>query len=140
VGQFGGAGFDDYFALGKVVLLEFELRGASLKLGLAFFEPVLSVFEFGIEVGFLRSDLDGAAIETVAILLEAIGEFGGMLAQLIDRVLDEIGATGGGRELSGAGELQRGPLADHMGLTAMDRVRGIEADAIGRSLFGSCAI
>ena len=32
VGQFGGAGVDDDFALGEVVLLEFEFRSASFKL------------------------------------------------------------------------------------------------------------
>ena len=78
--------------------MRIEQIGAGFELLLALFEPLLGVAELGFEVGFLRGDLGGAAIEVVALLLQAVGELGGVLAELVDRVLDEAGAAGEGAE------------------------------------------
>ena len=82
--QLGRAGFDDFFALGEVDLLRFEVFRPAFKFGLAFLEPSLGVAEFGVEVGFLCGKLGGAAIEGIALLLQAIGEFGRVFAELVD--------------------------------------------------------
>jgi len=103
VRQFGGAGFDDLFSFGEVGLLRFEVTGATFELLLAFFEPLLRIAKLGVEIGFLRSKLGCAAIEGFAFLLEAIGELGRVLAELVDRVLDEARAIAPSRRLSRAG-------------------------------------
>lgn len=122
-------------------MLRIEQIGAGFELLLALFEQLLGIAELGFEVGFLRGDLGCTAIEVVALLLQAVGELGGVLAELVDRVLDEAGAAGGCGNGGSAGELQNdGPISENVWLGAAHGVRGIEADAALRRVVGIVAI